>query len=543
MGEFLGDVKWSVDSIVLRDGCLFTYGWCAAPSRTILQLNISLEYASGTSEEVPTQYGSNRADVKAAHPNLPVACGYFAYAPLTHAEPLRSVWLSVHWSDGDWQRVSCPVPEQLPSGKAEWFAQTLLQWRVLLSYFYRGLRLLMRGQWHTAWQRSTGLRQMFRRSAGDDNNLRAVFSELQSGAALVVDHSLGGGANNFRATLIQQMLESGRDVILWVYTPYLLRHEISIHADQGRRVRRFHMAWEKWALLLESRKISEVVFNNCVGFSRQELVPAMLTAFRQVGGAHLQVYLHDFHMVCPSHFLLDYKGEFCGVPDVEQCRRCLPHIDNGLARLFVARDIDLWRERWGEMLKIADNIVYFSESSRALLSRAYPMLRNEQWVFRPHQLPPTLGQFRYPFDAPGLRVAVVGHIGHHKGRDKVLDLVCQARQQQVALQLVVLGTLETGEASAAVLQLGAYQREDLCRLLNENQVHMALMPSICPETFSYVTHELMQLGVPLVCFNIGAQAEAVAAYERGCVVPLGNGQALLSHIKNFKAKLDSLWKP
>jgi glycosyltransferase involved in cell wall biosynthesis len=40
-------------------------------------------------------------------------------------------------------------------------------------------------------------------------------------------------------------------------------------------------------------------------------------------------------------------------------------------------------------------------------------------------------------------------------------------------------------------------------------VGLCLLPSIWPETFSYVTQELMSLGVPLVCFDLGAPAECV----------------------------------
>lgn len=536
----MGEVQYSVDSLVVHDGNLFTYGWCAAPFRTIAKLDLLLEYFNGASELVRVQYGSDRPDVKAAHTDLPSACGYFAYTALTHSEPIRSIWLNVCWSGGGEQRISCPVPEPIPRSSAKSISQVILQWRVLFGYFYRGWRMLLRGQWRAAWQRASRIRSLLRGHAGGDTDLPEVFAGLRKCSVLIVDHSLGGGANNFSAELVQEICDSERDVIVWTYTPYLLRHEISIHAGNEMPVRRLHLAWKKWRLLLESGKISEVLFNNCVGFARQELVPGMLTAFRQVGGARLRVFLHDFHMVCPSHFLLDYEGKFCGVPDVKQCRSCLPRIDNGLTRLFVARDIDLWRDHWGEMLKIADEVVYFSASSRELFSRAYPGLREDQWLYRPHQLPPILGQFRYPYDTPGLRVAVVGHIGHHKGRDQVLDLVHEAHENQVALQVVVLGTLEAKDAPTTLIRLGAYDREELCRLLIKHQVHMALMPSICPETFSYVTHELIQLGVPLICFDIGAQAEAVSAYGRGCVIPLGNAQALLSQIQAFKAKLDSL---
>ena len=532
-------IRWSVDSLVLREGSLFAYGWCADPALPIIKVDLLLEHDGGTRETVPTQYGTKRADVTASYSNLPSACGYFAYAPLLRNEPVRNIWLCVHHADGSYLSLTCPVPEQAGLRKSESLGQALLQWRLLVGFCVRGLRMLSRGQWRTVWLRAKGVRKLFQTRAGDDATLRDVFSRLRPGVVLVLDHSLGGGANKFSAELVQSLKDNGQDVIVWVFTPHLLRHEISIHECSGEPVRKFHLAWEKWELLLASRKVSEVVFNNCVGFPRQEQVPAMLAAFRQVGGARLRVYLHDFHMVCPSHFLLNHEGRFCGVPDIAQCRRCLPQINDGLAGLFAARDIDLWRQCWGEMLKIADEVVYFSSSSREFFVRANPDIRDEQWVFRPHRMAKPVGRFVYPRHKAGLRVAVVGHIGVHKGSDVVLALLDESRRQKVNLHLVVVGTLETQKSAHGITQTGRYQPENLGSLLNEHGVHLALMPSIWAETFSYVTHELIDLRVPVLAFDFGAQAEAVSAYDRGRVIPFGSAPELLRQIENFKGVLDS----
>lgn len=121
----------------------------------------------------------------------------------------------------------------------------------------------------------------------------------------------------------------------------------------------------------------------------------------------------------------------------------------------------------------------------------------------------------------------------------MLSLVREAQQREVALQVVVIGTMDAADASTSIVQTGTYEPDALCRLLTEHRVHMALIPSICPETFSFVTHELMQLEVPLMCFNLGAQADAVCVYEKGCVVPLGSAQELLRRMQEFKVELDN----
>ncbi|MDP2367488.1 glycosyltransferase [Rhodoferax sp.] len=531
--------KWSVDSLELREGNLYSYGWCADSDRTIFKLDLVLEYSTGSLETVTTQYGVSRRDVTATFPDLPSACGYLAYATLSSREPVKNIWLRLHHADGTRQDLSCPVPRQIESSKGERYGQRMLQWRLLLGYATRALRLVRQGQWRTVWQRAKALAARLNAPFGSDATLRDVFSRLAPGAVFVLDHSLGGGANKYSAELVQSLAESGRDVVLWTFTPVLLRHEICIHDGGGAPLRKFHLAWEKWELLLASRKVSEVVFNNCVGFPRQEQIPAMLLAFRQAGGARLRLLLHDFNMACPSYFLLNQEGKFCGVPDVSQCRQCLPRINDGLVRLFVARDIDLWRSRWGELLNVADEIVHFSPSSRTFLSRAYPSIRPEQWVFRPHRMSPPVGRFQYPRQEAGLRVAVVGQIGVHKGSEVVLALLEEAKRQHVNLHVVVVGTLEAEAKPEDITQTGVYKPENLATLLNQHAVHLALMPSIWAETFSYVTHELMGLMVPLLAFDFGAQAEAVSAYARGRVIPFGSAHDLLRELSDFKRELDS----
>lgn len=530
--------QWVVDSFVFREGNLFSYGWCAVDGSTLAKLDLQLEYDDGTLETVPTRYGVNRPDVSAKYRGLPSECGYLAYAAVKHRAKVKRVFLCLGHADGSTQTLQYLHSDELEGGERKSAWRSRSHWGLLIGYAARALRLLFSGQWRTLWRRVHNLVAGLRSRAGTDTNLQSEFSRLRANAVFILDHSLGGGANKYRSELVQDLVQSGRDVVVWTFTPFLLRHEVRIHQGNDAPVSAFHLAWERWELLLASGKIGEVVFNNCVGFPRQEDVPVMLSAFKLTGGARLRILLHDFHMACPSHFLIDHQGKFCGVPDIAQCRACLPRIDDGLARLFAAGDIDLWRRRWGALLTLADEVVHFSPSSRTILSRAYPGIRSDQWVYRPHRMSAPVGRFEYPRDQAGLRVAVVGQIGKHKGSDVLLALASEASRQGVDLQLVVVGTMETSVHSDRISQTGVYRPEDLAKLLNQNRVHLALMPSIWAETFSYVTHELIDLMVPVLAFDFGAQAEAVSAYSRGRVIPYGTSTELLRALTDFKSELD-----
>ena len=66
---------------------------------------------------------------------------------------------------------------------------------------------------------------------------------------------------------------------------------------------------------------------------------------------------------------------------------------------------------------------------------------------------------------------------------------------------------------------GKYKVENLPEIIRDEGINVGFMASIWPETFSYVTHELMSLGLPLVCFDIGAPRDAVSRYGKGAVIP------------------------
>ena len=135
-------------------------------------------------------------------------------------------------------------------------------------------------------------------------------------------------------------------------------------------------------------------------------------------------------------------------------------------------------------------------------------------------------------------MAVVGHIGHAKGSGVVLDLARLAKRLDVALEIIVIGTIDGSTDGLPIHATGHYKHADLAILIKQHNIHMALMSSVYPETFSYVTHELMQLDVPIMCFDLGAQAEVVRPYAKGCVIALDGAEQLLLHIQKFKQSLD-----
>jgi len=73
-----------------------------------------------------------------------------------------------------------------------------------------------------------------------------------------------------------------------------------------------------------------------------------------------------------------------------------------------------------------------------------------------------------------------------------------------------------------VTVLGGYALADLPHLVARHGIGAWLVPSLWPETFSYVTQETLATGLPVVGFDLGGQGEALCGAENGHVVSLRN---------------------
>ena len=100
-------------------------------------------------------------------------------------------------------------------------------------------------------------------------------------------------------------------------------------------------------------------------------------------------------------------------------------------------------------------------------------------------------------------------------------------------RIAVIGSLECAVNSRIVSQTGHYQPQQLRQLIVESGANIMLMPSIWPETFSYVTEELIQLDLPIACFDLGAPAERVRLYRKGCILTSMDPASIQRELNGF----------
>jgi glycosyltransferase involved in cell wall biosynthesis len=138
--------------------------------------------------------------------------------------------------------------------------------------------------------------------------------------------------------------------------------------------------------------------------------------------------------------------------------------------------------------------------------------------------------------ARNLTIAVIGRIGFHKGANLVNALSVEVKKRELPIRIVIIGTSDEHFDSEIVTVHGYYRRDELPSILQDRGVSMVLMPSIVPETFSYVSHEVIAMNLPLVTLPLGAQAECASNYARGFVASGMRPDVLLDEILQFASR-------
>lgn len=521
---------FSLDSVHRRGDRIFGWGWLFSQAHTVQHVDLMATYEDGVTERITLSYGITRADVAAAFPDSPRAgsSGFLLVARFRHGVELRSGCLRAAFDDGSFGEVALPDFPATRTAKsnvhARWVSRikkALAEWR--RAEFRESIGFVKRvGEaWHTR------LRNF--RLAGAIKQTRRW--------NIVFDHALGGGANRYRTQFVDNLVSEGIPVA--VITPHIatLTYNLEQRGAFGSSVR-MHSSELDVLSDLSRRDIACITINNLVSYDDPEAVMAWVLE-RKAVGVKVRVMLHDFYFVCPSFTLLDQDRKYCGVPALDRCKGCLPSNDTVFISFVRHRDQRRWREAWWAMLHAADEVIAFSESTLNIACRAYPTLDRCRVKVVPHTVDYLESHVLSPDFGGPLVIGVVGHISFAKGAKIIRELVEIIDREELDVRVVVVGSVEGMPDSASLKQTGPYKMEDLARTLEKEGVTVGFLPSVIPETFSYVTSELIHMSLPLAVFDLGAPAERVRAYALGRVIPKIDARCALQEIVDFHQALGS----
>jgi len=525
-------MKYSIDRMISKGQRIFGFGWLFDRQLAIASLALELRLTDDTVVTLAVESGRTRDDVAQAYPGVPNAThsGFFVYGGWVGA-PLAEAALAGKTADGIAFRLAVPVTAGGDRGL--WPSDIHFIWITA-----RAWALLRRGRFRILAQKARRwLTRPVAIPAGSSSATMGPLTQLaHSPAMLIVDHDLGGGANMYRERVAAEHIRSGRRVAILTFQVKDLSYVLELRNEHA--VSRFEIAsLDTIYDLAKQGAFRAILFNNAVSFERPEEVPTLLLALKRDFALDFSIVMHDYQAICPSHFLLDHRGLYCDLPAISTCKTCIGATRDGFVSLYAARDIVEWRLRWGACLAAADEVLCFSRAARDLLLRAFPSLDRRRIEIVPHHighLP--LRRVQLNRGAP-LHIGVVGHIDRAKGAHVIHDLAHEVLRRGLPVRISIIGTVSGNVPHALVSETGPYAHDELPTLIEKSGANLFLFPSVVPETFSFVTRELIQLGVPLACFNIGAQAEWVSEYELGRVFPRDIGADLLDGLLAFHAAL------
>ncbi len=364
-------------------------------------------------------------------------------------------------------------------------------------------------------------------------HLMVLARQADRPALVIIDNVIEGGAYNYSRELIANTLDIGTPVLHLLDDLRTGELRAEWVSSSGQLMLNFS-DYAAWGRVLAGIQPEGILINNLYSFRRPMDFLHWLAEEPVIENIPVNLALHDFFMLCPSLFLIDSERNFCGLPDSAICNSCFErlHIDFPVG----AGSIPEWRAAWAKALAVVDNIVAFSNSTRDLFVRIYPEYVGKV-IVRPH----SMAHFRHQAVSVDLskplHIGIVGSIGWQKGWNIVRQLCEEIDTRHLPYHVTVIGALVPDFSAGCLKVTGRYERTALASTIEQSGANIFLFPSIWPETFSYVAHELMACGVPLCCFNLGAPAEAVANYSVGLVLEQASPFELLTQMENFRIQL------
>jgi glycosyltransferase involved in cell wall biosynthesis len=336
----------------------------------------------------------------------------------------------------------------------------------------------------------------------DKNNYYEELKKLTNSQVmtLFITHNLGGGTEQY----VNNYLKEHSNVIVVTN----LMHKIDIvykvwNPETGKSF--FVMNFSK----IFSIGFKNIILNSLVSYHNIPKIINSIIKFKKKFDCNVDYMIHDFHCICPKHNLI-YKDFFCNF----ECKKNNCQFTNDYECTNIS--INKWRKVWKEFLLICDKIICFSSSSKEYIQKIYN-LYDEKIKIVPHDMNyVSYSKIKFSSDMP-LHLGIVGACGSIPKGKKEIEKLMNMLPAKIPVTFVGTSENEYDIKRENVFFLGRYKNGELQKQIEENKITVVFFPSVCPETFSYLISELMQMDIRIICYNFGAQAEKLSLYDKGFI--------------------------
>ncbi len=234
-------------------------------------------------------------------------------------------------------------------------------------------------------------------------------------------------------------------------------------------------------------------------------------------GCKQDIVVHDYASFCPRVHLIGVEQRYCGEPNLQSCTSCVAEIGDATGEGLGLKKI---LARSAREFAAARRVSAPSADASRRILRHFPAITPIVTPWEDDALPLKLT----PPGVGARRIAVLGGIGLAKGFNILLQCARDARQRRLKLEFILAGSSVDDEQlleSEGIFITGAYGVTELPELLADLKADLAFIPSIWPETWCFTLSEAWAAGLYTLAFDLGAQAERIAATKRGGLLPLG----------------------
>jgi len=338
---------------------------------------------------------------------------------------------------------------------------------------------------------------------------------------LIVDHSLGGGANQYSKDKYFTS-KNLNGIHLLSFNTLVSQYTISVYKNSKKK-NYFFPNIQSLTKQLRNNQYNEIIINNLVSFPNPEILILYFTYIASTEKATLNFNVHDYLCICPKWNLIGINEEYCNLPKTDICEKCLTTSNPIYTHYNFSSSISIWRDMHFMLFTACNEISVFSLSTMELLKRTYPLLQERSISLVPHKVHYIRSIRPSAIDTSEIVVGVIGSINEIKGLEVIESLLSTiSTDPQSKIRIVVIGSALRERPSTKIHYTGIYRKEDLPDIVEKEKVNLFLYPSICPETFSYVAEEMYHMNLPIVLFNIGAPAQRLASYDKAKIVDLSH---------------------
>ena len=321
---------------------------------------------------------------------------------------------------------------------------------------------------------------------------------------LYFDHALGGGTETYFYNQVRNLSE-GCQIIRVQYLISNKSYKISTCADL-KKISVKCANLDELFCVLDRFLFEKIVINNLVSYPKVKEI----FDYIECKNCYVTLKLHDFYPICPSWTLLDYEHKYCEVGNSDKtCAGCYKKFKMPCDEEKKDFSISKWRKMWGNFIyNCVNEIEIFSPSSCQIFLKAYPFAKDKIKL-----IPHTIKSF------PKYNIAILGNLAVNKGAKIIKELVKYFSYNNVNdYHFILIGENPKNIRSEFLTVLGEYKRDNLINILRANDIDAIFIPSIWPETFSYTTAEAIMSGYPVMCFDMGGQADQVCRYGKGKIL-------------------------